>query len=103
MWYAIVFFSFRYCSPFSHSLFNFSFFFFSALVHACRPDLINYESLSSEDPATNFETAFAAAEKLGVPRLLDVEDMLLLEVPDRMCVMTYVSTLYKGLKPHYGF
>ena len=65
--------------------------------------MIKYEELSAADPATNFEVAFSAAEKLGVPRLLDVEDMLVLEVPDRMCVMTYISSLHKELKSLNGF
>mmetsp|Transcript_2449 Transcript_2449/g.5806 ORF Transcript_2449/g.5806 Transcript_2449/m.5806 type:complete len:1868 (-) Transcript_2449:74-5677(-) len=65
---------------------------FNALIHAHKPHLIPYGSLSKENPAVNHETAFNCAEKdLGIPRLLDVEDM---EMPDERSVMTYVSLYY---------
>ena len=47
---------------------------------------------------SNCELAFETAEKLlGVPRLLDVEDVILHPIPDRLSIMTYVSQFYHKL------
>ena len=64
---------------------------FCALIHKHRPDLIDFDSLDKNDRAKNLETAFAVAEGLGIPRLLDVEDM---DSPDERSVMTYVSEYF---------
>jgi len=69
---------------------------FCALIHKHRPDLLNYDSLSKENPRENLDLAFDVAEKnLGVPKLLDTEDMLSLPRPDERSVMTYCAALYK--------
>ena len=48
---------------------------------------------------SNCELAFETAEKLlGVPRLLDVEDVILHPIPDRLSIMTYVSQFYHLFK-----
>jgi len=47
---------------------------FCALIHRHRPDLIDYEKLSKEDPIKNLNLAFEIAEKhLDIPRMLDAE------------------------------
>jgi len=68
---------------------------FCALIHRHRPDLLDYDSLSKENNAHNLELAFDIAEKqLGIPRLLDVEDIADVARPDERSIMTYVSEYF---------
>ncbi|KAF7964751.1 hypothetical protein HWV62_3272, partial [Athelia sp. TMB] len=65
-----------------------------ALIHAHRPDLIDYDKLDKSDRHGNTARAFRVAEEhLGIPQLLEVED-LCDNKPDERSVMTYIASFF---------
>ncbi|KAM3964041.1 LOW QUALITY PROTEIN: uncharacterized protein ACR2FA_002088 [Aphomia sociella] len=56
---------------------------------------VSYASLSPHDKRTNFSVAFAAAESVGIPTTLNIQDMIQQERPDWQQVMAYVTSIYK--------
>ncbi|KAM6366007.1 dystonin [Alca torda] len=66
---------------------------FNAIIHKYRPDLIDMNTVAVQSNLANLEHAFFVAEKLGVARLLDPEDVDV-PSPDEKSVITYVSSLY---------
>ncbi|XP_038656564.1 dystonin isoform X5 [Scyliorhinus canicula] len=66
---------------------------FNAIIHKYRPDLVDMSQVAVQSNVSNLEKAFGVAEKLGVTRLLDPEDINV-PSPDEKSVITYVSSLY---------
>ncbi|KAI9837451.1 MAG: hypothetical protein M1819_007099 [Sarea resinae] len=65
---------------------------FCALLDIHRPDLIDYDSLDKNDHRGNMELAFDIASKeIGIPDLLDVEDVADVAKPDERSLMTYIA------------
>ncbi|CAH4033734.1 unnamed protein product [Pieris brassicae] len=67
-----------------------------ALLHSYLGEgRIPYSSLTPNDKRTNFSMAFAAAESVGIPTTLNIQDMIQQERPDWQQVMAYVTSIYK--------
>ncbi|KAK5166138.1 alpha-actinin [Saxophila tyrrhenica] len=65
---------------------------FCALLDIHRPDLIDYEKLDKSDHRGNMQLAFDIASKeIGIPDLLDVEDVCDVPKPDERSLMTYIA------------
>ncbi|XP_076607027.1 uncharacterized protein LOC143332998 isoform X13 [Chaetodon auriga] len=66
---------------------------FCAILHHFHPDKIDFDQLDSHDIKLNNKKAFDGFEALGISRLLEPSDMILLSIPDRLIVMTYLSQI----------
>lgn len=67
---------------------------FNALIHAHRPDLVDFNSLEPSRHIENLNNAFDVANtELGIPRLLDAEDVDT-NRPDEKSIITYVASYY---------
>ncbi|XP_022090941.1 spectrin beta chain, non-erythrocytic 5-like isoform X2 [Acanthaster planci] len=67
---------------------------FNALIHVHRPELVSFEGLVQRSNEQNLNMAFTVAkEQLGIPDLLDAEDVDV-EKPDEKSIMTYVASYY---------
>ena len=65
---------------------------FCALLDIHRPDLIDYDALDKNDHKGNMQLAFEIANKeIGIPDLLDVEDVCDVAKPDERSLMTYIA------------
>ncbi|XP_059376257.1 EH domain-binding protein 1 isoform X3 [Carassius carassius] len=63
---------------------------FCALLHHFRPALIDYKALNPQDIKENNKKAYDGFASLGISRLLEPSDMVLLAIPDKLTVMTYL-------------
>ncbi|XP_061722702.1 uncharacterized protein LOC133529098 [Cydia pomonella] len=67
-----------------------------ALLHSYLGEArVPYAALSPHDQRTNFSVACAAAEAVGIPTTLNIQDMIQQERPDWQQVMAYVTSIYK--------
>ncbi|XP_048456840.1 EH domain-binding protein 1 [Rhincodon typus] len=63
---------------------------FCAILNHFRSDLIDYKSLNPQDIKENNKKAYDGFASLGISRLLEPADMVLLAIPDKLSVMTYL-------------
>ncbi|XP_031245214.1 EH domain-binding protein 1-like protein 1 isoform X5 [Mastomys coucha] len=66
---------------------------FCAILHRFYPDKIDYFSLDPLNIKQNNKQAFDGFAALGVSRLLEPADMVLLSIPDKLIVMTYLCQI----------
>ncbi|XP_067435298.1 uncharacterized protein ehbp1l1a isoform X8 [Thunnus thynnus] len=66
---------------------------FCAILHHFYPEKINFELLDPYDIKHNNKKAFDGFAELGISRLMEPSDMVMLAVPDRLIVMTYLSQI----------
>ncbi|XP_051539449.1 EH domain-binding protein 1-like protein 1 isoform X13 [Myxocyprinus asiaticus] len=66
---------------------------FCAILHHFHPEKIDFDALEPHNIKLNNKTAFDGFASLGISRLLEPSDMVLLSVPDRLIVMTYLCQI----------
>ncbi|XP_037373472.1 EH domain-binding protein 1-like protein 1 isoform X4 [Talpa occidentalis] len=66
---------------------------FCAILHRFYPEKIDFASLNPLNIKQNNKQAFDGFAALGVSRLLEPADMVLLSVPDKLIVMTYLCQI----------
>uniref|UniRef100_A0A3P9HX63 EH domain binding protein 1 like 1 n=1 Tax=Oryzias latipes TaxID=8090 RepID=A0A3P9HX63_ORYLA len=67
---------------------------FCAILHHFHPEKINYKMLDPYDIKQNNKKAFDGFADLGISRLMEPSDLVMLEVPDPLIVMTYLNQIY---------
>lgn len=82
---------------------------FCALLDIHRPDLIDFDALDKKDHRGNMKLAFdIATNEIGIPDLLDVDDVCDVAKPDERSLMTYIAywfhafSSWKGWKMRVG-
>jgi len=70
---------------------------FCAIIHHHCPELIDFDSLDQDDVFGNNSLAFNIAEQhLGIPSLLDPQDMVECELLDRLSILTYLAQYFQA-------
>ena len=71
---------------------------FCAIFHSRDPNSVPYSTLTAAGKFQNLEKAFTAGEAIGVPRLIDVEDLKQGGAyMDEKTVMTYLSMMWQAM------
>ncbi|XP_055361459.1 uncharacterized protein ehbp1l1a isoform X3 [Betta splendens] len=66
---------------------------FCAMLHHFHPEKIAFEMLDPYDIKNNNKKAFDGFAELGIARLIEPSDMVMLAAPDRLIVMTYLNQI----------
>ncbi|XP_043105850.1 nascent polypeptide-associated complex subunit alpha, muscle-specific form isoform X8 [Puntigrus tetrazona] len=66
---------------------------FCGILHHFHPEIIDFNALEPHNIKQNNKAAFDGFASLGISRLLEPSDMVLLSVPDRLIVMTYLCQI----------
>ncbi|KAK5615501.1 hypothetical protein CRENBAI_026580 [Crenichthys baileyi] len=66
---------------------------FCAILHHFHPGKINFQMLNPYDIKNNNKKAFDGFAELGISRLIEPSDMVMLAVPDRLIIMTYLNQI----------
>ncbi|KAG1928424.1 EH domain-binding protein 1-like protein [Pimephales promelas] len=66
---------------------------FCAILHHFHPEIIDFDALEPHNIKQNNKIAFDGFASQGISRLLEPSDMVLLSVPDRLIVMTYLCQI----------
>jgi len=68
-----------------------------AILNRYYPRLIDFDSLSKATPERNLKIVFDAAESVGIPKLMEAND-LIENSADSDTIMAYVSSMYQRLE-----
>ncbi|KAM6040930.1 F-actin-monooxygenase MICAL1 isoform 1-T4 [Theristicus caerulescens] len=70
-----------------------------ALVHHFRPDLVDFDSVDTQDPIRTHQMVLDMAEQeLGIQPVLSSAEMATMADPSRLGLITYLSQFYEAFK-----
>ncbi|XP_029855341.1 F-actin-monooxygenase MICAL1 isoform X1 [Aquila chrysaetos chrysaetos] len=70
-----------------------------ALIHRFRPDLVDIDSVDTQDPIQTHQMMLDMAEQeLGIQPVLSSAEMATMAEPDRLGLITYLSQFYEAFK-----
>ncbi|KAM6236885.1 F-actin-monooxygenase MICAL1 isoform 1-T1 [Porphyrio hochstetteri] len=70
-----------------------------ALIHRFRPDLLDFDSVDTQDPIQTHQMVLDTAEQeLGIQPVLSSSEMATMAEPDRLGLITYLSQFYEAFK-----